>query len=207
MSRHSRSNFSGLKPRSPEQRLRYFLYNDDAGSHVFAVVRAVLFFCALSCLISQALAQEQEKKLLDRLLKPDMTLQNDAQEKKFVAGGETITKKAPVKFFFFRKRDPEKGFWDTRQVATKKFSTANSADGGKTANLSTRTRIAKADLPYATAMYGDIRTAHDATKSVATSDYPATRPFLGKGKSQKSLNAQNQPLTIDEVRELLNKNK
>ena len=36
---------------------------------------------------------------------------------------------------------------------------------------------------------------------------PVTGPFLGQGKSQKALHAQDRPLTIDEVRELLNKNK
>src|SRR5262245_23401004 len=40
-------------------------------------------------------AQDQEKKLVDRLLKPDMTLQNDAQNKKFVGDGSaSINKRA-----------------------------------------------------------------------------------------------------------------
>ncbi|MGZ5004057.1 MAG: hypothetical protein ACXWG7_00880, partial [Chthoniobacterales bacterium] len=68
-------------------------------------------------------------------------------------------------------------------------------------------QIAKANTPYSTSMYGDVRTARDAGKSVPTSDYSGTRPFLEKGKSQKSLSAHHEPLTIDEVRELLNKNK
>jgi hypothetical protein len=42
---------------------------------------------------------------------------------------------------------------------------------------------------------------------MAASDYPGTRPFLAHGKSQKALSAQDRALTIDEVRELLNKNK
>lgn len=90
---------------------------------------------------------------------------------------------------------------------SKEFSTTSSRDASKAANLSTRTRIAKADVPYSTQMYGDIRTARDATKPVTTSNYPASRPFVLQGKSQKSLSAQDHPLTIDEVRELLNKNK
>lgn len=170
-------------------------------------MRFALFLCLLCSVAAIARAQEQEKKLVDRLLKPDMTMQNDAEKKQFVAGGETITKKAPTKWFWFSKRKPEKGFWDTRQVATKEFSTANSRDAKKTADLSTRTRIAKADVAYSSPMYGDIRTARDGTKSMTTSNYPVTRPFILKGKSQKSLSAQDQPLTIDQVRELLNKNK
>ncbi|MDQ6911935.1 MAG: hypothetical protein M3119_03605 [Verrucomicrobiota bacterium] len=170
-------------------------------------MRPALLLCLLCGLAAVGRAQEQEKRLLDRLLKPDMTMQNDAEKKQFVAGGETITKKAPTRWFFFGKRKPEKGFWNTHQIAAKEFSTANSGDAIKTANLSTRTRIAKADVPYSAPMYGDIRTARDATKPMATSDYPASRPFILKGKSQKSLSAQDQPLTIDQVRELLNKNK
>ena len=38
-------------------------------------------------------------------------------------------------------------------------------------------------------------------------DYAGTRTFLDKGKSQKILSAQSKPLTIEEVRELLNKSK
>ena len=38
-------------------------------------------------------------------------------------------------------------------------------------------------------------------------DFPGTRPFLVQGKSQKALSQQDKPLTIDQVRELLNKNK
>ena len=35
--------------------------------------------------LSAARGQEQEKKLVDRLLKPDMALQSSEQNKKFVA--------------------------------------------------------------------------------------------------------------------------
>ena len=37
--------------------------------------------------------------------------------------------------------------------------------------------------------------------------FAGNRPFLGQGKSQKALSAQDRPLTIEQVRELLNKNK
>jgi hypothetical protein len=38
-------------------------------------------------------------------------------------------------------------------------------------------------------------------------EFSGTRPFLVRGKSQKALSAQDRPLSIDDVRELLNKNK
>ena len=152
-------------------------------------------------------AQEQEKKLLDRLLKPNTSLQNTSQGKEFVAGGATITKKAPTKSFYVRERNGEKGFWNTRQVSSKEFATESSRFGYAKADLTTRSKIAKVDVPYATSGYNGVREAVDARKSVSTANYVENRAFLVRGKSQKSLSAQDRPLTIDQVRELLNKNK
>jgi hypothetical protein len=48
--------------------------------------------------------------------------------------------------------------------------------------------------------------AHDAKKKVNTGEYPESqRPFLAKGSRQKILSRQNHSMTIEEVRELLNK--
>jgi hypothetical protein len=47
----------------------------------------------------------------------------------------------------------------------------------------------------------------DGHKQAATNNYAGNRPFLEKGKSQKSLDRKNSPMTIEQVRELLNKNK
>jgi hypothetical protein len=53
----------------------------------------------------------------------------------------------------------------------------------------------------------DIRTAHDSNRIAQSGEFAGERPFLDKGKSQKSLSQPSKPMTIDEVRELLNKNK
>ena len=54
-------------------------------------------------------AQDQEKKLLDRLLKPDMALQNDAQNKKFVGDGSaSINKRAHVGRFYVHQKPSSK---------------------------------------------------------------------------------------------------
>ncbi len=60
---------------------------------------------------------------------------------------------------------------------------------------------------YANQTARGTRDAPQADKKVATRTYAENRPFLDEGKSQKSLNRQNAPLTIEQVRELLNKNK
>ena len=44
-------------------------------------------------------------------------------------------------------------------------------------------------------------------KIYRTASYSRTRPFPGRGKNQAALDTPRRPLTIDEVRELLNKNK
>jgi len=44
-------------------------------------------------------------------------------------------------------------------------------------------------------------------KKVASHAYGGSRPFLNEGTNQKSLNRKTEPLTIEQVRELLNKNK
>lgn len=152
-------------------------------------------------------AQEQEKKLLDRLLKPDTSLQNEAQGKQFTPAGATMTKTARTKSFFVAERKAEKGFWNTRQVPQKEFGTESSRYANAKADLNTRGKLAKVDSPYPANGYGDVHDAVDAKKSAATSDYPGNRAFIPNGKSQKSLKTQDRPLTIDQVRELLNKNK
>ena len=154
-----------------------------------------------------ARAQEQEKKLLDRLLKPDMTLQNDAQGKQFTAGGSTLDKKAPTKNFYVAERKAERGFWNTRQVSEREFPTGASRFSKTEANLGTRSKLQKIDSPYPTPGYGDVRAAVDARKQVPVSEFAGSRPFLVRGKSQKSLSAQDKPMTIDQVRELLNKSR
>ncbi len=145
--------------------------------------------------------------MLDRLLKPDMTLQNKAQGKRFVAGGAKLTKNAPTKSFYVTEVPKQKRFWNTRSISEKPFATESSRFARAEANLSTRNQIPKLDTRYATADYSGVREAADAQKAMATSDFAGNRTFEGRGKSQKSLSAQDRPLTIDEVRELLNKNK
>jgi len=55
--------------------------------------------------------------------------------------------------------------------------------------------------PYAT------QSARENGKNVPGTPFAGSRRFLVQGKSQKALNARDTPLTIEQVRELLNKNK
>ena len=167
-------------------------------------VASLICFAMLS--LGNVNAQIQEKKLLDRLLKPDMSLQNSQQDKQFVAGGATLEKKARTRTFYVPERAPQKQFRTTRTVASREFATTTSRHERSEATLKPRNRVPNVEVAYSTAAYSGARPARDAAKTVNGTTYPGTRPFLVRGKSQKSLSTQNPPLTIDQVRELLNKN-
>ncbi len=166
-------------------------------------------FAILLCIGATAVsAQEQEGKLMDRLLKPDMSLQNGAQTKQFVATGAATTKTAPTKTFQFSQRWRSKKFSGVREIQPVEFQTTTSRYQRRAANLRTRNELTEARTSYAAGAYSDVRSAADAQKAVATSESnDSRRPFLVQGKSQKSLSAKDQPLTLEQVRELLNKNK
>jgi hypothetical protein len=162
----------------------------------------------LLAVLCSASAQDQEKKLVDRLLKPDMTLQNDAQNKKFTGDGSaSINKRANVGTFYVHQKPRSKNFSGTRDYSTKQFY-SQTYRGGRTAyEASSQQTLANSKPTFATQTARGVRDAPQSGKKVASRGYAGTRPFLDEGKSQKSLNRQNEPLTIEQVRELLNKNK
>ena len=177
-----------------------FLYKSASISQA-ETVRLALFAFEFLTLATAAYAQEQERKLVDRLLSPNTKLSNSDQNKKFNGGTEAPTRSASTKIFYVSEQKLTKTFVADRQAPTSTFS----ARGYSTKS---------ATLPTAPPMKGfetkkarDVSTNAYSTKKYATRDFAGNRPFLGQGKSQKALHQQDRPLTIDEVRELLNKNK
>ena len=172
------------------------------------VGRSLTIGILLAVLICCARGQEQERKLVDRLLKPDMALQNDAQNKKFTGDGSaSISKRASVGSFYIHQQARSKNFSGTRDFATSQFY-SQSYHGGRTAyEVSSRQSMANSQFAHANQTASGVRNAPQSDKKVASRAYAGNRPFLDEGKSQKSLNQKNVPLTIDQVRELLNKNK
>lgn len=152
-------------------------------------------------------AQDQEQKLVDRLLKPDTSLQNSAQNKKFSADRTSIDKRATVGTFYMQQRPQPKAFSGPHPVSTRQFNSGPSHRVGNANTISTKQLPKSAGRSYSTVASTNLRSVHDGNKTVATRDNAANRPFLDRGKSQKSLDRQNPPLTIEQVRELLNKNK
>ena len=153
-------------------------------------------------------AQEQENKLIDRIMRPDMSLSNSAQNKKFVAAeGTSVDRKFETKSFYAGSEHSARPFagirnFLARTFGAKRFShdqTAAIADTASTAST-------YADRQASTKTSSQVRTAPEQSQTAETRTYADNRPFLGKGTRQEMLSKQNHPLTIDEVRELLNKN-
>ena len=166
---------------------------------------ALVILIAVLC---SARAQDQEKKLVDRLLKPDTTMQNDAQNKKFIGDGSSpVNKRASVGTFYVHQKTHSKNFSGTRDFSTTQFYSQTYHGGRKAYETSSQQGITNARSAYANQTARGVRDAPQSGKKVASRGYAGTRPFLDEGKSQKSLNQQNAPMTIDQVRELLNKNK
>ena len=173
--------------------------------------RGVRWLFLLPCLttcVGFAHAQQQEGKFVDRLLRPDMSLVNSAQNKKFVAAeGTTVDKKFEAKSFYSGNERPVKSFCGVRNFFAKEFGTK------KFSRSETRARaIASAEPAYANSQALTkasllIRAASEEGKVATTREYADNRPFLGKGTRQEILSQQDRPLTIDEVRELLNRSK
>ena len=162
----------------------------------------------LTAALCRVHAQDQEKKLVDRLLKPDMALQNDAQNKKFIADGSaSINKRANVGTFFIHQKTHSKDFSGTRDFSTTQFY-SQTYHGKRTAyEVSSQQTLANSKATYGSQTARGVHNAPQSGKKVASRAYAGNRPFLDQGTNQKSLNRKNEPLTIEQVRELLNKNK
>jgi len=165
------------------------------------MMRPSLLVLAFLALATASFAQEQERKLVDRLLSPDTKLANPGQNKKFTGGLEAPTRSAATKSFYVSEKKLSKTFVADRSAPTTSFRTRNYSTHAATVPTLPSMRT------YQTKKSRDVSPSGYSTKKYATRDFAGNRPFLGQGKSQKALHAQDRPLTIDEVRELLNKNK
>ena len=159
--------------------------------------------------VTISLAQDQERKLIDRLLKPNTALANPAQNKKFAnTRPASFDKRVSLRFFYSPNKTAPKTFPDEREFTPRQFATRHFRAGDSAANVSPRSQLKDSDTMIATpAAIAGTRVAPESTRTTPVRDYGGTRPFLDQGKSQKSLSAQNKELTIEQVRELLNKSK
>lgn len=162
---------------------------------------------ALLASISATFAQEQEGKLVDRILKPNMSLVNSAQNKQFRTAGASIAQRAPSKSFDTANKSLAKPFAGERAFSAQQFAARPFQAGDAAANVSTKSALTKTEMVYVASSADSTRVAPENGKSLAATPFAGNRPFLGRGKSQKALSARDTPLTIEQVRELLNKSK
>jgi hypothetical protein len=171
-------------------------------------VRTIVAFLMLLIGASTTFAQEQESKLVDRLLKPNTSLANSAQDKKFVVtGGASFDKRVPSRSFYSPEKSVTKTFTDEQTFTPRQFAARHFRAGDSAAYLSTRSQLKKHDKIIAMPPVPGTRVAPESGASSTVGEFAGTRPFLARGKSQKALQAHNKPLTIEQVRELLNKSK
>jgi hypothetical protein len=156
-----------------------------------------------------AFAQNQERRLIDRLLKPDLELANPAQNKKFSdKRSAAFDKPARTATFYSTQKPFTKTFSGERTLTPRQFAARHFRASDSAAYISSRSQPPKSDTIIATPVAAaGTRVAAENNTSAPVREYASIRPFLDKGKSQKSLHAQDKPLTIEQVRELLNKSK
>ncbi len=178
----------------------------------FPPILAALILLAAA---SGARAQQQEQKLIDRIMKPNMGMTYDLRKSSFGTSGSVSTKSANVKAFAFDQKFSPKSF------DTKEFSGAKTSWLGNfkfaTKAASTKTFATK-EAPTKTM---PVKDAREADKTMATQTYADQKTYSRRGASQdrfdKNGAAQQagdvgwtgdmKAMTIDDVRTLLNKNK
>jgi hypothetical protein len=157
--------------------------------------------------VSAASAQEQERKLVDRILRPNMSLVNSEQSKQFGTFGTYPAKRAQLKSFYTPDRSLGKSFAAGRIFSSRQFAARNFQVRDTAVNISPRSQITKTDTIHVAAASDGTRVASENSSSLAAAPFAGSRPFRGRGKSQEALSARDTPLTLEQVRELLNKNK
>ena len=168
-------------------------------------MRPLLVLLCLTILGPRLLAQEQERKLIDRLLRPDLSLSNPAQDKKFSGTDATpVHREFVAKPFYTGGEYSAQHYTGLIDFLAKKFGTRAFAEA-KGTQPSAAPEGAKPK--FRTGESSLVRTSAEARKSARVREYADERPFRGRGTRQEILDQQSHPLTIDEVRELLNKDR
>jgi hypothetical protein len=157
-------------------------------------------------------AQQQERGLMDRLLRPDMELGSGMQDKEFSGGGG---------FAAGGSVDGSRTFGGTRDASTGEFSGMRSFLGIKNPWFGSKVFDAGEAPLFSSGMADTLLRGYD-TRQAGTKAYRdagreaavdgdgvAVREFVVRGAAQGSLDSItgriHQEMTIDEVRELLNK--
>lgn len=166
-------------------------------------------FLAVGCaalVAGSAHAQTQERSLIDRLLRPDTSLKNAAQNKKFATRSLSAGKNETLGTFYVPARRADKKLTLSQSFSTGKVRPGSFYDGTRTATLP-QNKVEKSSNASAPSPTVQLRNVVDNAKEVEVHPIADQPTFIAHGKNQKSLDRKNAPLTVEQVRELLNKNK
>jgi hypothetical protein len=166
----------------------------------------VFLFSIVVLMSPRTLAQEQEKKLSERIMQPDMTLNAREQSKSFGGGkGFNSDSKANVKEFYFTQH------FSAKEFQTKEFRSKNywAGDFKFQTHEAAFIKEDSADKKQYATKSAEVKDARESGKTYDSRDYAGVRGTQPNGAAQGTLDAEHNkgPKTIDDVRELLNKNK
>jgi hypothetical protein len=160
------------------------------------------------------LAQQDEKKLLERVLaKPDMSQINPMNAKKFDSGGFLAKKAAAGSSSFLYKQKTSPGKYENVRsfLGIKNPWIGKKLYESSTASVWSKTLIQNKDSAYPVESI-DAGKFHQAERSASRREQPfRTSSYLAQGSAQGRLDQLSEQIdknmTIEQVREILNKNR
>ena len=186
--------------------------------------RVLAYFCLFSCVAFAAYAQEQEEDIAKRLQTRNANLAPTLfQNKTYITESKfNGTRSANVSTFYYIDHVRTKEFSTHPLYGVNKYWFGDSKYDTKAADLSSRNAIPNASKVFETKA-SETKTARESNKESATRTYADTHEYRRRGASQDRLDREGpdafkgpvplglqgdmHQLTIDEVRDLLNKSK
>lgn len=209
-------------PRAHERGSKNRCLPDRASHGMTGPVRSFPSLLVFAALATAAFAQEQERTLVERIMKRDENLTFDIRQ------GSTSSKsyspgQARVKEFGFSQGFRTKDF-NAKQFRSKEYASKSAWMGDMRFQAQGANTSGKYQIPNLEKQAGNktaaVKDSSDAEKAANVRAYAkGDRPYLGReaDKMKQSLDKNNppvgwqgtalKPLSIDDIREMLNKNK
>ncbi len=170
----------------------------------------IAWFLTIVC----CLAQQNERKLLDRVTaKPDMSLINPMNDKKFSTGGFSSGKRAtgPSTFLYDQKLSTERYGGIRSFLGIKNPWVGKVVYDSNQASVWSKTLIPNANKKIRTESAATRKSYLAERKAARREDPVKTSAYLGRGSAQGSFDLISEQvgknLTIEQVREILNKDR
>ena len=187
---------------------RYFPLHGLANFGTVTNVRWILPIATLFAFVSTAVGQRQDDKLIERLLRPNVSTVNPAQTKQFRTKGSEAEKELSVKNIILSDNTVvTPAFESSRTLSPREFAVRHFRTGSSSTDQNKQFRETESATVEIFSSASASRVAAENDHHVMTDSFRGTRSFAIEGKSQKALHGYDRPLTIEQVRELLNKNK